>query len=137
MNTKLPIKESNLIKAFLELWQIRNPLSRLFRNNTGAWKDRLTGRLIRYGLCKGSSDLIGWTVKPLCELLPHVIRPAVEQSCIDYPNGCKDCTYKVAVFTAYEAKTPKDKPTPEQKIFIDLVKKSGGIAEIIKVEDLK
>lgn len=30
----------------------------VWRNNTGALKDA-TGRLVRYGLCKGSSDIIG------------------------------------------------------------------------------
>ena len=30
----------------------------VFRNNTGALQDK-TGRLVRYGLCKGSSDIIG------------------------------------------------------------------------------
>jgi len=30
----------------------------VFRNNTGALPDR-TGRIIRYGLCVGSSDIIG------------------------------------------------------------------------------
>ena len=30
----------------------------VWRNNTGALQDK-TGRLVRYGLCKGSSDLIG------------------------------------------------------------------------------
>ena len=30
----------------------------LYRNNVGAYKDN-TGRLVRYGLCKGSSDLVG------------------------------------------------------------------------------
>lgn len=29
-----------------------------WRNNTGALQDK-TGRLVRYGLCKGSSDIIG------------------------------------------------------------------------------
>lgn len=32
----------------------------VWRNNTGALTDA-TGRLVRYGLCKGSSDLIGMT----------------------------------------------------------------------------
>lgn len=31
---------------------------RVWRNNTGALKDQ-SGRLVRYGLCKGSSDIIG------------------------------------------------------------------------------
>ena len=30
----------------------------VWRNNVGALQDK-TGRLVRYGLCKGSSDLIG------------------------------------------------------------------------------
>jgi hypothetical protein len=30
----------------------------IWRNNTGALTDK-TGRLVRYGLCKGSSDIIG------------------------------------------------------------------------------
>jgi len=33
---------------------------RLFRNNTGSLKDR-DGRYVTFGLCVGSSDLIGWS----------------------------------------------------------------------------
>lgn len=33
----------------------------VWRQNTGAYKDPKTGRLIRYGLCVGSSDIIGIT----------------------------------------------------------------------------
>ena len=40
--------------------------SRLFRNNVGKLKTE-DGRFVRFGLCEGSSDLIGWT--------PYVIRP--------------------------------------------------------------
>lgn len=31
----------------------------VWRQNTGAYKEPRTGRLIRYGLCVGSSDIIG------------------------------------------------------------------------------
>jgi len=31
----------------------------VWRQNTGAYKEPKTGRLIRYGLCVGSSDIIG------------------------------------------------------------------------------
>lgn len=31
----------------------------VFRQDTGAYKDPVSGRLIKYGLCKGSSDVIG------------------------------------------------------------------------------
>jgi hypothetical protein len=34
--------------------------ARLFRNNVGVLKDA-RGQYVAYGLCKGSSDLIGWT----------------------------------------------------------------------------
>lgn len=33
---------------------------RVLRNNVGALKDA-NGRWVQFGLCKGSSDLIGWT----------------------------------------------------------------------------
>lgn len=32
----------------------------VFRNNTGKLQDK-TGRWVEFGLCVGSSDLIGWT----------------------------------------------------------------------------
>lgn len=31
----------------------------VWRQDTGAYKDPKSGRLVRYGLCKGSSDVIG------------------------------------------------------------------------------
>ncbi len=33
---------------------------RVFRNNVGAW-EWAPGKWLHYGLCDGSSDLIGWT----------------------------------------------------------------------------
>jgi hypothetical protein len=79
--------------------------SRIFRNNVGALKDK-SGRLVRYGLQKGSSDLIGWTTKEI--------------------NG-----QRIAVFTAIEVKD-KGRPTPEQLNFIAQVKAAGGIAGIAR-----
>lgn len=77
---------------------------RIFRNNVGVAKQG--DRIIKFGLCKGSSDLIGWTEV----------------------DG-------VAVFTAVEVKTPKGKPTEHQVNFIDTVRQSGGIAGIARSED--
>jgi len=34
--------------------------ARLFRNNVGLAKT-VAGQVVKFGLCKGSSDLIGWT----------------------------------------------------------------------------
>lgn len=45
------------------LQQVRRAVSeigvRVFRNNVGVLKDK-QGNHVRYGLCNGSSDLIGW-----------------------------------------------------------------------------
>jgi hypothetical protein len=86
---------------------------RLFRNNTGAIKDE-TGRLVRFGLCKGSSDLIG--LKSVT-VTPEMVGKTV------------------AIFTAIEVKTPTGKPTPEQLHFVQRVKDLGGIAGIARSVD--
>jgi VRR-NUC domain. len=77
---------------------------RIFRNNVGTAKQG--ERTIKFGLCKGSSDLIGWTKV----------------------NG-------VAVFTAVEVKRPMKKPTEPQRNFIHRVREDGGIAGVATSED--
>jgi VRR-NUC domain len=86
----------------------------LWRNNTGAYKDE-SGRLVRYGLCTGSSDLIGFVpVKITPEMVGHTI----------------------PVFTAIEVKHGRGKPTPEQTNFISHIQRSGGYAGVAySVED--
>jgi hypothetical protein len=87
---------------------------RLWRNNTGAIKDS-EGRLVRFGLCNGSSDIIGIT--------PVTITADMIGK-------------RMGIFTAIEVKTPKGKPTDEQLNFIDRVKDLGGIAGVARsVED--
>lgn len=85
--------------------------SRMFRNNSGAFKDS-TGRWVRYGVANpGGSDLIGWTpVKVTPDMVGRTL----------------------AVFTAIEVKTPKGKTSPEQTNFIDRVKFDGGIAGVAR-----
>jgi hypothetical protein len=62
-----------------------------------------------FGLCPGSSDLIGWFV-----------------------------FQGRAIFLALEVKTPKGKPTEEQINFIQQVRKAGGIAGVVRsVEDVE
>lgn len=92
---------------------------RLFRNNVGvAWTGRVsklkdgsilieTPRAIRYGLCVGSSDLIGW--------MPVVITQEM-------------VGLQVAMFTACEAKIGGLKLTTEQKDFLYSVDAHGGNA---------
>lgn len=71
------MSESNLVQ------QVRVEASkigwRLFRNNTGRLQDK-KGRWVQFGLCVGSSDLIGWTDKGRfaaieCKTKTGAIRP--------------------------------------------------------------
>ena len=98
--------------------ELGNGECRLFRNNTGCLRnDR--GRIVCFGLAKGSSDLIGWKT---IEITEEMVREA---------GG----SLKVAVFTAVEVKD-KGRPTPEQRRFISCVQAAGGFAGIARsVED--
>lgn len=87
--------------------------ARLFRNNVGQYIDR-NGNVIRYGLCNGSSDLIGWT--------PVTITPDMVGR-------------TVAVFTAVEAKTLTGRPTMAQIGFLDAVRAAGGRAILARSTD--
>jgi hypothetical protein len=98
--------------------QIRLQLSRgpvrLWRNNTGALLDQ-RGQMVTYGLCKGSSDLIG--------LRQVVIGP-------------EHLGQTLAVFSAIEVKGPRGRATPEQLAFIAAVQRLGGLAGVARsVED--
>ena len=83
----------------------------LFCNNVGMYTDQ-RGNVIRYGLCKGSSDLIGWTPITITEDMVGK---------------------KIAVFTAIEVKLNKNgkyKATDLQKAFISAVRNNGGYAGV-------
>lgn len=85
--------------------------ARLFRNNVGVFRT-FDGRVVKAGLCNGSSDLIGFT--------PVTI------------NG-----KTLAVFTAVEVKTSTGRLSKQQSAFLAAVKQSGGIAiEARSVEDV-
>ena len=83
----------------------REPDLVLWRNNVGvahpAGRPGIPGRPVRYGLCTGSSDLIG----------------------ILAPSGR---------FVALEIKTPQGRATTEQLMFLELVRKRGGFATIVR-----
>jgi hypothetical protein len=99
--------------------------TRLWRNNVGAaWQGRaehvgnvvtLYGpRRVEYGLCPGSSDLIGLRS---VEITPDMVGQ------------------RVAIFCAVEVKTATGRPTPEQTAFIKTVTYLGGRAGIARSED--
>jgi hypothetical protein len=82
-----------LIRALNDL-----PGVQAWRNNTGTLRDE-NGRPVQFGLCVGSSDVIG------------VVRIA--------GFGC---------FFAIECKRPGETPTPDQLAFLELVRRMGGAA---------
>lgn len=87
---------------------------KLFRNNVGQCH-AADGRIVRFGLCQGSSDLIGFTS---VEITPEMVGQ------------------RVAVFTAVEVKTPRGRIAEAQQKFIDLVRCAGGRAGVARsVED--
>jgi len=98
------MSESANQKRILD-WAKLSTILRLWRNNVGAAK--LGRRWIRFGLCKGSSDLIGFTE---LRITPGMVGKTV------------------AVFTACEVKKDeKSKTSPEQDEFGATVEKAGGI----------
>ena len=83
---------------------------RLWRNNTGALVDQ-QGRFVRFGLCKGSSDLIG--LRSL-EITPELVGR------------------RIARFVALEIKTDSGSVSPEQWAFLQLVTQLGGVAAVCR-----
>lgn len=83
--------------------------ARLFRNNVGRY--RYLDRWVQYGLCVGSSDIIGWT--PVRIGPEHVGRT-------------------LAVFTAFECKVGRRVTTVEQGAFLAAVRAQGGIAAVVR-----
>lgn len=83
---------------------------RLWRNNTGALVDQ-QGRFMRFGLCKGSSDLVG--LRSL-EITPEMVGQ------------------RVAQFVALEVKTASGVVSPEQRAFLRLVQELGGVAAVCR-----
>ncbi len=105
-------EESNLVtRLLLRCSQLG---ARVFRNNVGKLRDQ-NGRVVTYGLCVGSSDLIGW--------IPVTITPAhVGQT--------------LAVFVAIECKSQTGRLRPEQERFLAIVQQHGGLVCVARsVED--
>ena len=83
---------------------------RLWRNNTGALLDQ-QARFVRFGLCKGSSDLIGLRA---LEITPELVGQ------------------RLAQFVALEVKTAQGVLSQEQRAFLRLVKDLGGVAAVCR-----
>ena len=107
--TLAPLESTILSRVMLRLSDLG---ARVFRNNVGVAKTE-NGSVVRYGLCNGSSDLIGWKT---ITVTPDMVGR------------------EIAVFVAVEVKAAKGRASDEQKNFINRVKESGGIAGIVKSE---
>lgn len=86
---------------------------RVFRNNVGV-AFQPNGQVIKYGLCTGSSDLIGWAP---CTITQDMVGK------------------QVALFLAIETKTKKGRPTKDQKNFLKQVDEAGGVAILARTEN--
>ena len=87
------------------------PDTRLFRNQVGSLPDPHTGRLVTFGLARGSADLIGWRT--------IVITPDMVGR-------------RIAVFCSIEVKTPTGRLTPQQRNWQAAVLSAGGIAGVAR-----
>ena len=97
--------EKTLLRTILRQFGSRPDL-RLFRNNVGVCEFP-DGSRVAYGLCPGSSDLIGFqTIRIAPEMVGH----------------------RLARFVAIEVKGPSGRPTDAQHRFIEAVGRAGGIA---------
>ena len=92
---------------------VASPSIRLFRNNVGKIKDA-KGRLVTFGLCNGSADLIGFKS---VTITPEMVGQ------------------NIAVFVSLEVKTPKGKISEPQQAWCDMVASRGGIAGICRSVD--
>ena len=88
-----------------------HPQTRLFRNQVGSLPDPRTGRLVTFGLAKGSADLIGWrTITVTADMVGQ----------------------RLAVFTSIEVKTPTGRVRPDQTAWLSAVQSAGGIAGVVR-----
>jgi hypothetical protein len=88
-----------------------DPQTRLFRNQCGALPDPRTGRLVTFGLARGSADLIGWRTL--------VVTPEMVGQ-------------RIAVFTSVEVKTATGRLSPAQTYWLHAVRTAGGIAGVAR-----
>lgn len=82
------------------------PDVRIWRNNTGVALTK-DGRRIKFGLARGSSDLIGLKTETVTEGMVG---------------------RRVGVFTAVELKSEDGRLSPQQERFIECVRRFGGRA---------
>jgi hypothetical protein len=115
------VVESTIL-AQVRAWAATQPDLHLWRNNTGALRDA-TGRMVRYGLCEGSADLVGLLTVDVGTDVPCPSHPD-----LDY---VAPAVRRIARFLALEVKRPGEKPRPEQAAWLRVVQQAGGVAAVV------
>jgi hypothetical protein len=87
------------------------PEVRCFRNQVGSLPDPRSGRLVTFGLARGSADLIGWRT---ITVTPDMVGT------------------RLAVFCSIEVKTTTGRLTPQQRHWLEAVHQAGGIAGVAR-----
>lgn len=105
------MKESDVLKACMKA--ISGLGHTIFRNNVGVLKDR-RGTPVRYGLCVGSSDLIGFTK---VEITHNMVGK------------------QVPIFTAIEVKTDKGTVSEKQKKFLSFMRKNNCVSGVARSKE--
>ena len=91
-----------------------NPDARIFRNQVGSLPDPRTGRLVTFGLARGSADLIGWRTVTITQAMVGT---------------------RLAIFTSIEVKVPKGRISSIQQAWLEAVTQAGGLAGIARSVD--
>ena len=86
---------------------------RVFRNNVGVLPDR-RGVPVRYGLCPGSADLVGWRAITVTQ---EMVGKTVAQ------------------FVALEVKTQRGRVRDDQRRWLDALQADGGHALVVRDPD--
>ncbi len=109
-------KEGDIVKQCLQWLQIRHPHGVFWRQNSGS--TMIGDRFIKFSSMPGVSDIIG--------VLPV------------YLGQRGHLMVTVGRFIAVECKMPKGRLQPSQQIFIESVKRAGGIAGLVRsIEELE
>lgn len=99
------------IQQRIRLALSRGPV-RLWRNNTGALRDQ-RGQLVRFGLCEGSADLIGYRQ---VTITPDMVGATIAQ------------------FVAVEVKAATGRTTAPQRAFLATCQAAGAVAGVARSE---
>lgn len=108
--------ETELVHSIIRALHARDGVQ-VWRQNTGRLRD-MNGRAVSFGLCVGSSDIIGIVLTESVSLLTRDA-PVLRDSVVNA---------RIGRFFALEVKKHGERPTDVQEKFLEVVRKVGGFA---------